>query len=211
MEIFFELKGAEDMDLGISKISNKRRWAWAGLAALVWLSGCGVAPDFVLNVSLGEGVTGTPEAGRHVYKEFTAVTFDYKPQNAPETVEVLLNNRIRSEGSGSIIMYGDGYNLSARVIDIRGVWKVTLSYADGSVAAPEPFRITISGPDKVSGVFTDERGYNGTWTAASNSLWLVYYDWEFYVLRTTVFGMGNQPGSFTGEGLSGSWNAERVS
>ena len=210
-EIFFELKGAYDMDLGINTISNKRRWAWAGLAALAWLSGCGVAPDFVLNVSLGEGVTGTPEAGRHVFKEFTTVTFDYKPQNAQETVEALLNNRIRSEGSGSIIMYGDSYSLDVRVIDIRGVWKMTLSYGDGSVAAPEPFRITISGPDKVSGVFTDERGYNGTWTAASNSLWLVYYDWEFYVLRGTVFGMGNQPGSFTGEGLSGSWTAERVS
>lgn len=205
------LKGAEDMDLGIKTMRHKRRWGWAALAALVWLSGCGVAPDFVLNVNLGEGVTGTPEAGRHVFKEFTTVTYDYKPQNAGETVEVLLNNRIRSEGSGQIIMYGDGYKLDVRVIDIRGVWKISLSYSDGSKAAPGPFLLTIMGPDKLSGVFTDERGYNGTWTAASNSLWLVYYDWEFYVLRGTVFGMGNQPGSFTGEGLSGSWTAERVS
>lgn len=209
--IFFELKGAYAMDLGIKKNSHKRRWAWAGLAALAWLSGCGVAPDYVLNVIMGEGVTGTPEAGRHVYKEFTTVAFDYKSQNAQETVEVILNKQIRSEGSGSLIMYGDSYELNVRVIDVRGVWKLTLSYADGSVAALDPFRITIMGADSLSGSFTDERGYNGTWTAASNVLRLVYYNWGFYVLGGTVYGMGNQPGSFTGEGLAGSWTAERVS
>lgn len=178
------------------------------LLALLLPSSCkwGV-PEYTLTVELGEGVTGIPEPGKHVYKELATVVLNYSGVDPLETVEVFLNGTIRREGAGSIIMYGDNYFLKANLIDIRGAYKVTLTYADTSVTAPDPFIITLTGADRLSGAFTDERGYHGTWTANSNVLTLAYWDWEFYILSGTVFNMGYSPGTFAGAGYAGSWVA----
>lgn len=165
------------------------------------------SPDYTLNVVLEAGVTGTPEAGKHVYKEMTTVTLNYAAVNTLETVEVFLNGTIRNTGTGSVIMYGDGYELKADVIDIRASYKIALTYTDTTITAPDPFIITLTGPDRLSGPFTDERGYHGTWTASSNALLLSYWDWNFYVLAGTVYNLGYSSGSFTGGGQSGTWTA----
>ncbi len=68
--------------------------------------------------------------------------------------------------------------------------KVTLTYSDTTVTAKEPFLLTITGPDLLSGTFTDARGYHGTWTAQADVLTLAYWDWQFYVLNGTVYGLG---------------------
>lgn len=183
------------------------------LLALLLSASCkwGV-PDYTLNVELGEGVTGTPEAGKHVYKELATVVLNYSGVNPLETVEVFLNGTIRKEGFGSLIMFGDHYELKASLIDIRGAYKVTLAYSDTTVTAPDPFIITLTGADRLSGAFADERGYHGTWTTkveldGSHVLTLAYWDWEFYVLSNTVFNMGYSSGTFTGAGLTGNWLA----
>jgi hypothetical protein len=165
------------------------------------------SPDYTLNVVLEEGVTGTPEAGKHVYKELTTVTLNYTAVNTLETVEVFLNSTIRKTGASSLVMYGDGYELKASVIDIRASYKITMANANTTTAAPDPFIITLSGPDRLSGTFTDERGFHGTWTGSSDALILAYWDWDFYVLAGTVFNMGYSAGSFTGGGQSGTWIA----
>lgn len=180
-----------------------------GLLSLVWLASCGVAPDYGLTVTIEEGVSGTPDAGRHIFKEFSTVTYEYIPDNPLHTVEVMLNNQTRREAVGSFIMFGDAYDLNARLIDIRGTWKITMTYNDVTFGKLE-FRMTISGPDLLSGTFTDDRGYNGTWTAQANSLVLTYYDWGFYILRSRVYSMGSEPGVFSGENLIGNWTAVRV-
>ncbi len=167
-------------------------------------------PYYTLTVAVEEGVTGTPEPGQHVYAELTAVEFDYQGVNPLHTVEVFLNDKIRRSGSSSIVMYRDGYRLNVRLVDIRGVWKITMAYADSSIQAPEPFEITLSGPDLVSGPFSDTRGHHGTWTAESGFLVLAYYDWNFYLLTGSVFGLGEETGAFSGEGLTGTWKAEKV-
>jgi hypothetical protein len=178
------------------------------LLALLFSGSCkwGV-PQYTLNVVIESGVTGTPEAGKHAYKELSTVILSYTPVDPLETVEVLLNGTIRKEGSSSLIMFNDGYELKASLIDIRGSYKVTLAYTDTSVTAPDPFIITLTGADRLSGSFTDERGYHGTWTAQSNVLTLAYWDWEFYVLSNTVFKMGYSTGTFSGGGLLGAWGA----
>lgn len=185
-------------------------WGAASLAILLLAASCdwGV-PDYHLTVWLDPGISGTPEAGTYLYKELTQVEFDYRPENPLHTIEVFLNDKNRISSPGTITMYGDGYRLKAKLIDIRGVWKVTLTYSDASVTAPDPFLLTITGPDLVSGTFTDERGYHGMWTAASDVLTLAYWDWKFYVLGGTVYGLGEDPGTFTGDGLSGTWTAEK--
>jgi hypothetical protein len=191
------------------RISRARILAAAlPLVALLGTGSCkwGV-PDYTLTVTLESGVTGTPDSGQHTYKELTSVTLSYTPVNPLNTVEVLINGRIRQAGLSSIILYGDGYTVTARLVDIRGSYKVTMSYTDASVTPPDPFVITITGADTLSGTFTDERGYHGNWTATTGALTLSYWDWNFYVLTTTPFNLGYSAGTFTGAGLAGSWSA----
>lgn len=164
-------------------------------------------PDYTLTVTIENGVTGTPEAGQHTYKELTSVTLNYNPVNPLNTVELFINGTIRQAGLSTVILYHDGYTVTAKLVDFRGSYKVTLAYTDTSVTAPDPFIITITGADLLSGIFTDERGYHGTWTATTDALTLSYWDWNFYVLSTTPFSLGYSAGTFTGAGLTGTWTA----
>ena len=165
------------------------------------------SPNYTLDVVIEAGVTGTPEAGKHSFQELTTVTLSYTPVDPLETVEVILNNTLRFQGTGSFIMYGDGYNLKAGLVDVRGAYKVTLVYTDTSVTAPAPFIITLTGANRLSGAFTDDRAFHGTWTANAGSLTLAYWDWDFYILSRTVFDLGFSNGTFTGGGQSGTWSA----
>lgn len=165
------------------------------------------SPSYTLDVVIEAGITGTPPAGRHTFDELTTVTLSYTPVDPLETVEVVLNGTLRFEGTGSFIMYGNGYNLKASLIDVRGAYKVTLAYADTSVTPPAPFIVTLAGANRLSGAFTDDRGFHGTWTANANALVLAYWDWDFYILSMTVFNLGHSTGTFTGGGKSGSWAA----
>jgi len=183
--------------------------AVAVLALLVSGSCKWGTPNYTLNVVLGPGVTGTPEAGKHVYKELTTITLNYTSVNTLETVEAFLNTTVRKAGNGSFVLYADGYQLTADVIDVRASYKVTMAFTDTTITAPDPFIITLTGPDRLAGTFTDERGYHGTWTGSSNNLVLAYWDWSFYVLSVTVFNMGYSTGTFTGGGQSGTWTAVR--
>lgn len=167
-------------------------------------------PEYTLSVVVEEGVTGTPDTGQYVYEELTKVDYLYEPIDPLHTVEVLLNDIVRKTGEGNIVMFGDAYELKARLVDVRGIWKITMSFDDQSVTPPEPFNITLTGGNLTSGPFTDERGYNGTWTAESNQLVLAYWDWEFFVLSgMSVYGFETETGFFSGGGLIGTWTAER--
>lgn len=167
-------------------------------------------PDYTLTIIVGDGVTGIPEAGRYVFKELSAVEYQYTPLNPLHTVEVMLNNKVRKSSQGSVVMYGDNYILTAQVMDIRGSWTVKM-LKSGSTATDFEFNLTISGADVISGIFTDSRGYQGVWETASvetgNTITFTYSDWEDYVLTGTYFSM---TGTFTGEETTGTWSAERT-
>ncbi|MGZ4886515.1 MAG: hypothetical protein ACXV5O_02295 [Candidatus Aminicenantales bacterium] len=165
------------------------------------------SPSYSLDVVIEAGITGTPAAGKHTFQELTTVSLNYVPVDPLETVEVVLNGTLRFEGTGSFIMYGDGYNLKASLMDVRGAYKVTLSYTDPSVTAPAPFIITLTGANRLSGAFTDDRLLHGTWTANANLLTLAYWDWDFYILSASVFNFGTSAGTFTGGGYIGTWTA----
>lgn len=176
----------------------------AALLALLSAGGCGWGvPDYSLTVVFEEGVTGTPEVGRYVYQELTAVGFNYAPVNPLHTVEVLLNDAIRSAGSGSLVMYGDGYALRVRLVDVRGSWTVSYVNADATTGS---FVLTIEGPGLVAGTFSDDQGRHGTWTADATAIVFTYTDWLDYKFTGTVFDMS---GTFTGETKSGTWSAAK--
>lgn len=194
-------------------ISAGRAAAIAVLLALLPALSCnwGV-PDYTLTVVVEEGVTGTPATGEHKYQELTLVSLDYSPVNPQHTVEAILNNQLKIPAKGTFTMYGDQYELVARLVDIRGDWTITLAYSDTSVTAPEPFTISLQGPDLLSGTFTDSRpeGYYGTWSAINDVLTIAYSNWDFYLLIGGVYDLGGSAGTFTGGGLSGTWTAVRT-
>ena len=165
-------------------------------------------PSYTLTVIIEDGVTGTPEAGQYTYEELSIVEFNYTPIDPFHTVEVLLNDRVRNTGEGQIVMFDDGYELKARLIDVRGEWDIVLQYGDGETENLE-FTLTLEGPDLLSGTLTDSLGHHGTWTAQSDTLVLAYWDWEFYILSNTVFNLGSKSGTFTGGGKSGTWTSQK--
>jgi hypothetical protein len=184
-----------------------RAGALALLALLLSVSCNMGVPNYSLTVTQGLGVTGTPPTGQYSYKELTQVYFNFSGANTLDTVEAFLNDTIRYAGQGAFIIYRDGYTLKANIIDVRGAYKIAMSYTDGSVTPPDPFIITLVGADRFSGAFTDDRGYHGTWTAQSDVLQLAYWDWDFYVLTSSVYDFGHSAGAFAGGGYTGTFAA----
>jgi hypothetical protein len=166
--------------------------------------------NYTLTVIVDEGITGTPEPGKYVYKELSTVEYSYTPINPLYTVEVLINDKYRKSAQDSIVLYGDEYVLRARIMDVRGKWKIKMTKSD-STSVDFEFTVNLKGNDVLSGIFEDSRGYHGTWDTSysytGNIITLTYADWMDYVLTGTYFDM---KGNFTGEGKTGSWSSERV-
>ncbi|MGB8952771.1 MAG: hypothetical protein WCC06_08935 [Candidatus Aminicenantales bacterium] len=176
------------------------------LLIIVFLGSCNWGiPDFTLSVIIEDGVTGTPEAGQYIYKDLSTIEYSYTPIDPLQTAEVLLNDKIRKPAAGSIVLYADKYVLKARLVDIRGVWDVEMTWSD---LKTEKFTLTIVGADLLSGTFIDSRGYNGSWAVASGTVTFTYSDWSDYILTGGVYEM---EGSFTGDDDTGIWSAERQS
>jgi hypothetical protein len=176
------------------------------LAILLVLGSCNFGtPDYKLNVTLEEGVTGNPGPGEHAYKDLEEVSYEYTAINPIHTVEVFLNN-IRQTYTGTFTMYTN-VDLIARLVDIRGRWHVTMQQVDPNQTFE--FDITLDGGGLTNGTFSDSRGYSGTWTAENGAVTITFSDWETYELRGTVYDMS---GTFQNEGEDkGGWDSERLS
>lgn len=166
--------------------------------------------NYTLTVVVEEGVTGTPESGKYIYKELSTIEYSYTPLNPLHTVEVLINDNYRKSAQDSIVLYGDEYVLRARIMDVRGSWKIKMTKSNSSSVDFE-FTVTLTGNDLISGTFIDSRGYHGTWDTTyaynGNIITLTYADWMDYVLTGTYFDM---KGNFMGEGTTGTWTSERA-
>jgi hypothetical protein len=185
--------------------------AGAAVALLVVLGGasCNMGvPNYTITVSLSEGVTGTPPTGEYVYKEMSQVRFSYTGVNPDQTIEVFLNGKFRYESTGAIILYGNGYVLTARKVDLRGDWDVTMIQGSPAVTplVKYNFTLTLVGADELSGVFADSRGFHGTWQAKSGIVLLSYTDWFDFALGGGVYSMA---GTFAGNSTTGTWNATK--
>jgi hypothetical protein len=187
----------------------------AGAIALLLIAGgasCKFGtPSYTLTVIVPDTITGSPASGEYTYKELTSVNFSYTAVNPLYSVEVYLNGKLRYGYSGSIYLYGDGYTLAPDIIDDRGNWTITMMDTSAT-SATYTFTLTLSGPDVLSGTFTDSRGFHGTWTGASGTLLLTYTDWYDFVLTGTVYGLGaGTSGSYVGNSTTGTWGAKKAS
>ncbi len=196
--------------MAITPQKNKRINAYGGfikiLVILLLLGSCNFGtPDYVLNVTIEEGVTGNPDQGDHLYKDLASVDYEYTGIDPIHTVEVFLNG-VRQTYTGTFTMYTD-VNLVARLVDLRGRWNVEMQQTD-PVEAFE-FEITIDGAGLTNGTFSDSRSHNGTWTAVNGVVTITFTDWDGYILTGTVYEMS---GTFSQNGEDkGGWSAERLS
>jgi hypothetical protein len=176
-----------------------------GIAAMLLpLGGCSLFHHMTydLSVTVESGVKGTPASGVQTLDELTVVDYSYTPVNELHTVEVLIDG-VQLAAASSLTLYKDTA-LVARLVDIRGAWKVTSIDVDSNSTS---FTVTFSGPDILGGTFSDDRGYSGTWTGPSNKVTITYSNWESYVYTGTLF---NMAGTYTNGSASGTWSASRV-
>jgi len=160
-------------------------------------------PEYELTVTVKEGAQGTPESGLHSYKDLTLVEYKYSPVNPLASVEVIYEgSSVAAEGK--LTMYTHA-TLEARLIDIRGIWNITFNYKDTAIPAIK-FKITVSGSDVLAGIFSDDRGYSGSWDASKKSIVFKYLNWKDYILSGTLVSMN---GTWKGESKEGSWSAVR--
>jgi hypothetical protein len=160
-------------------------------------------PDYELTVTVKDGVQGTPASGQYSYKDLTVVDYNYSPVNLLHTVEVIYEGS-QMAAEGTVTMYNN-IAIEARLIDIRGAWKITFAYSDTTIPSIV-FTVTFSGNDILAGTFNDDRGYAGTWNAASNVINLTYSDWEAYKFTGTLFSMS---GTWSNGSVTGTWGAVR--
>jgi hypothetical protein len=175
-----------------------------GSALILPLASCGFfgVPEYELMVTVEEGVKGTPVSGQYVYTDLTEIDYSYEPLNSLHTVEVILDDD-QDAAADTLTMY-KSMALTARLIDIRGTWTLTVTDSESEVVATPT--IVFSGADLLGGTFTDSRGYSGTWTGPSNVITMTYGGWEAYKLTGTIFSM---TGTWTNGANAGTWKASR--
>lgn len=159
-------------------------------------------PDWTLEVTFEEGVSGTPTPGVYTYEELTTIEYSYYPIDEQHTVEVLLNDT-RWPAAGDIIMYTN-IKIVVRLFDIRGNWDFTLEDNDSNDKME--FSIGFFGENILSGGFNDSQGHSGTWNIDGEDLTITYTDWLDYVLTGDISTMS---GDWTGDGKTGTWSATR--
>jgi hypothetical protein len=202
---------------GVNKMKGKRAQKYSlyaaiiiGIAIILSFSSCknfGI-PEFELKITIEEGVEGTPEAGVYARKDLSVIDYKYIAINPGHTVEVIVNGS-RWVSEGQFTMYSD-LDVVARIIDIRGTWNFELKYKDpdtGEEQDPIEFNITFSGNNFLSGIFTDDRGYSGTWDVVGITVTIIFNNWQDYELTGSISTMD---GTWEGGGKSGgTWRAVR--
>lgn len=181
-------------------IFNKTGLFLTLLVVLLLQPSCGwKTPEFTLTVTVGEGISGTPDTGTYVYQEFEEVEYRYEFQEGAIQPEIYLNNLRMLTLEGIVVMYND-ITLTVEQIDIRKEWVLSFNRQDDEDIE---WKMNFTGPDLRSGTFSDDRGYSGTWeVTGTNDITFVYGDWADYVFSGTLSSLS---GNWTGEGQSGSW------
>ncbi len=94
--------------------------------------GCKTAEDaaqYVLTVTVGEGITGTPATGSYSYTDADLVNFSYSLQTGYENLVVQLDGV--TVGNNGIIAMNMNHTLNVTadsIFDVSGEWNGTLTY-----------------------------------------------------------------------------------
>ena len=160
------------------------------------------APDWELEVTMGDGVSGTPDVGKYIYQELETIDYNYYPIDDRLTVQVYVNGS-RWSPAGQFVLYTN-LKVEVSLFDIRGTWIFT--YKEDDTDTELDFTLTFTGEDMLSGNFTDDRGYVGSWEIVDSTLTMTFGNWQSYVFTGTVPTMS---GTYTNGTTTGTWSAQR--
>ncbi|MCU0285625.1 MAG: hypothetical protein MUF15_04420 [Acidobacteria bacterium] len=168
---------------------------------------------FLLTVSLGSGVDGTPTAGTTYYLPNAQVPYSYTLKENYMDLKITLDGVI-IPNSGVITILKDS-TLSATATlhyDIRGSWALTESYADGSAFSGT---LTFAGTSQ-AGTVSESDGGIGTYTVTGTYITItVLYPNVSYTYtglfsdKDNISGTSKRTITATGTVSGGSWKGKR--
>jgi hypothetical protein len=166
--------------------------------------------QYILNVTLSSGVTGTPSAGTFSYGANDTVTYSYAAQAGYGGLAVILDGA--PVGNSGIITMNANHTLSVTAApDIRGNWQGLHTDDNNS----QIFQVIFGGASPTSGTVSGNIGGpngSGTFTVSGSNI-SFYLDFGFarFDCTGTISDMNHMSGTWANAGgFSGTWNLTRI-
>ncbi len=151
------------------------------------------AIEYLLTVTLYEGVTGTPEAGSYVYTEVQEVEYSYSLLDGYTAMTVLLDGE-EVESSGTFTMDGDHY-IVVTAGKGTGDYRLSVSISTGAAGTPEEGAYYYDAGEQIDYSYSLEDGYtnlrvsfdgvnigsSGTITISKDHTLYVYTEKEYLI------------------------------
>jgi len=180
------------------------------------------AIEYILTVTVNEGITGTPTTGSYSYTGVQDVEYSYSLQDGYTALSVLLDGE-EVASSGTVTMDGDHY-LVVNAGKGTGDYRFSVSIATGAVGTPEAGVYYHDAGEQINYSYSLEDGYTnlrvtldgtdigstGTITVSKDHVLYVFAEKEFYIQGSWRLAEQYEDGSsfavtvlFTGETESG--------
>ena len=99
------------------------------------------AIEYILTVSLYDGITGTPEAGTYIYNDIEEIDYSYSLKEGYTRMTVLLDGD-EVDSSGTFTMDGDHYIVVAAGQG-TGEYQLIVSVSNGAAGTPEEDQLQL--------------------------------------------------------------------
>jgi hypothetical protein len=135
-------------------------FVFAILIGLLISTSCKTSEDvveYILTVSLYDGVTGTPEAGAYTYTDIEDVEYSYSPLEGYTRMTVLLDGE-EVESSGTVTMDGDHY-LVVTAGQGTGEYRLNVAVSNGAAGTPEEGTYYYDAGEQINYDYSLEDGY----------------------------------------------------
>ncbi|MFC2146825.1 hypothetical protein ACFLRT_05625 [Acidobacteriota bacterium] len=126
--------------------------------------------EFRFSVSVGTGITGTPEDGTYYYDAGEQIDYSYSLEDGYTNLRVSFDGEtIASTGTITVSQEHTLFVFSEKEYYIQGSWTLAEEYEDGSAFA---VTATFTG-DTESGTVVDSDGGTGTYTVSGGSVYFI--------------------------------------
>jgi hypothetical protein len=169
----------------------------------------GGGTQYILNVSLATGVTGTPPTGTYSHGENSTVTYSYTTQAGYGDLAVTLDGT--PVGNSGIVTMNTNHVLNASAsVDVRGSWEGLHTDDNNSVL----FRATFSGASaasgNVSGHIDSPTGYGNFTVSGANITFFLDFGYARFDCVGTIANVNFMSGTWSNSKVfSGTWELTR--
>jgi hypothetical protein len=165
------LDGYTDMKVNIDgeRVENSGTITMNGEHFLVVTAAQGTG-EFQFTVSVGTGITGTPETGSYYYDAGEQIDYSYSLEDGYTNLRVSFDGEnIASTGTITISQEHTLFVFSEKEFYIQGSWTLAEEYEDGSAFT---VTATFTG-DTETGTVVDSDGGTGTYTVSGGSVYFI--------------------------------------